>query len=237
METKFQAKFDTSSKHFWTAAALIIIGFLFLLDNFGIVDVGDIWQYWPVILIVIGFLKLKNSNFQDRQSAFLLIGVGVAFLLFSTEILDRGELRNLWPLILIAIGVSMIFKHRDGNRRRNGGKISENRVDAAAIFGGMTKKIISKNFEGGNVTAVFGGVDLDFSDAELAEGESVIDVFTMFGGTEISVPKEWHVIMKGMPIFGGFEDSRRNVESDEKADKKLVIKGTVLFGGLEVKNA
>src|SRR5512132_852565 len=39
---------------------VIAVGGLFLLRNVGIVYFDDIWQYWPVILIVVGVSKLAN---------------------------------------------------------------------------------------------------------------------------------------------------------------------------------
>ena len=41
--------------------AIIAIGVLFLLDNFGF-PVGFVWHYWPVILIAIGLSKLVDSR-------------------------------------------------------------------------------------------------------------------------------------------------------------------------------
>jgi hypothetical protein len=36
---------------------LIVIGLLFFLNNFGYIS-GDIWRFWPLILVIWGIKKL-----------------------------------------------------------------------------------------------------------------------------------------------------------------------------------
>jgi hypothetical protein len=57
----------------------------------------------------------------------------------------------------------------------------------------------------------------------------------MFGGVELKVPEGWNVVIRGFPIFGGFD----NVTAKEQVGPEapvLTINATVLFGGLEVKH-
>jgi predicted membrane protein len=224
----------------WLAITLIAIGTLFLLDNLGVVDIGTFWEYWPVILIAVGIAKLVGSGYRDRGSAFTLISIGALFLLFNLNILEWGDIWLFWPVILIIIGISIIlgrYKNRSASTSADKTE-SLDRMDAVAIFGGSERIITSQNFEGGNVTAIFGGTKLDFGKAKLASGGGMLDIFTMFGGVEIYVPEDWNLVMKGVPIFGGFEDSRRKLSSEELAkNKTLIIKGLVLFGGVHIKNA
>ena len=42
------------------AALLIGLGVLFLLDNLGVPVIGQISKFWPVLLIVAGFLMLQR---------------------------------------------------------------------------------------------------------------------------------------------------------------------------------
>ena len=237
MENSSETRVHKRGPNFWLAVILIAVGILFLLDNLDVLDILAFKKFWPVILIAVGLMKLTGSNFQDKSSASVLISIGLLFLLLNLNILSRGDIRQFWPLILILIGVSMIFKHRTRSAG-DGSKHSENRIDIVAIFGGNSKIITSDHFEGGNVTALFGGAKLDFGQAKLAEGENVLDVFAMFGGAEIRIPKDWNVQIKGVPIFGGFEDGRHSIPAEEKTKgRTLVIKGFVMFGGLELKDA
>ncbi len=105
-----------------------------------------------------------------------------------------------------------------------------------AIFGGGHKVIITENFSGGNITAIFGGSEIDLSNCKLAEGENVIDVLLMFGGTSIFVPKEWNINVNVTPLFGGFSNKwRRNFSGPFDTTHTLVIKGVAIFGGGEIK--
>ena len=76
------------------------------------------------------------------------------------------------------------------------------------------------------------------ANAYLAEGRNEIDVFVMFGGTEIRVPADWSVQVEVFSLLGGFSDKRRStVQVVPDPGKVLVIKGFVMFGGGEVKLA
>lgn len=248
-------------QNYLLAIGLIVLGFLFLLDNFDIIDVSDVWHLWPLILIAVGMLRLRtpiqhakdevdhnkstcdyccNAYHHDRNSGMMFIAVGTLLLLLNLDYLDWGDVWQFWPLILICIGCSIIYKYyKYGSEpRKKTPNTFENRIDAVAIFSGNEKIVTSDNFVGGTITTLFGGTEIDLRNVKLSDGENVIDVFTMFGGTEIKVPQDWNVIIKGLPIFGGFEDSRAVVTTGLKPnDQTLILKGFVMFGGLEIKNA
>jgi predicted membrane protein len=227
--------------HTWLAFVLIGVGLLFLIDNLGFIEIDNFWRLWPVILIVIGIGKIKTADPRERSTGTILLTIGGVFLLVNFGVLPWDLIWRLWPVALILIGISFLLRRRRTSDAETD-TYSEDTLDAVAIFGGSERKINSGNFQGGHVTAIFGGVELDFSNARLAPGNNTIDIFTMFGGTEIRVPLDWNVQMKGMPIFGGFEDSRAspvNVQEGEISvkDRTLTIKGLVLFGGIEIKSA
>jgi hypothetical protein len=52
------------NKEMWGGAALVVIGCLFLLDNFGLFDLNWFGRFWPVLLIVAGIWLLKR--YQER---------------------------------------------------------------------------------------------------------------------------------------------------------------------------
>lgn len=225
--------------NFWLSIGLILLGLYLLLKNLGFIYWGDIWDYWPLIFVIIGLVKLYSSNFRELYSAALWIGVGLLLFLLIRDYLDFSDIFQFWPVILILIGIRIVWTHylRSTRRERVEGSFTQNRLDAVVIFGGREMQIVSENFEGGNITTIFGGVEIDFSGSRLAPGNNVLDVFVMFGGAELRVPRNWNVVLKGMPIFGGFEDARKQVAVDELSPENLlIIKGLVLFGGLEVKN-
>jgi Cell wall-active antibiotics response 4TMS YvqF len=101
------------------------------------------------------------------------------------------------------------------------------------IMGGVKRTNLSKDFRGGEATAVMGGIDIDLRQAVMDQSEAVLDVSSVMGGVKIRVPEEWTVVSRVSSIMGGFDDNTRHPENQ---DHRLVLKGTVLMGGLKVTN-
>ncbi len=226
---------------------LIVLGGLFLLDNYGIIyfSLPSFLFHWEYILISIGLFILATSN--NKTAGIILIAIGV-FNLFP----------EFWPLILVGLGIYIILKRNnakpnlsasrnmaEGETQNNftsessdtsSGNSLQDSIDDVSIFGGGTKNFSSKNFTGGKMTAIFGGSDVHLENCTLAHGRNELDLFVMFGGYEIFVPQDWNVVVDVIPIFGGFSDKRmKDPNRVYEDDKILVIKGMVLFGGGEVK--
>ena len=108
-------------------------------------------------------------------------------------------------------------------------------IDTTSIFGSTKKNILSKNFVGGDITNIFGGTELNLTQADI-QGKAVIDITTIFGGAELFVPSHWTVKSEIVTIFGGVEDKRSISTIPDTADKVLILKGTVIFGGIDIKN-
>lgn len=224
---------------FWFSIILIVVGIFLLLDNLNIFYIDGLWDYWPLILVAVGIYRLLSSGFRDIYSSILFILGGFLLFLLTTDVIYFRDIWRFWPLILILIGARIIYnKVILTDEKRKGITVSDDRIDHVAIFGGKEKRVASDNFQGGNITAIFGGVELYFENAKLAEGSNVLDILVMFGGTEIYVPRDWMIVTKGLPIFGGFEDARKNPPKPDASTKgTLIVKGLVLFGGLEIKDA
>jgi len=90
---------------------------------------------------------------------------------------------------------------------------------------------MTKNFRGGEITAFFGGGEIDLSRGEL-EGVATIDLTITMGGVKLLIPRTWQVLNEVGVIFGGIDD--RRVEAEPNTNKVLILTGTCLFGGLEI---
>ncbi len=233
-------------KRIIAGAILIIAGGLLFLETFNLVDFS-LRQYifsWKTLLIGIGVVLLATH--ERRTTAYVLIGLGIAFWLPSFIDYNIRFSQVFWPLILIGVGVVILT--RRGKYKRNhvkGPKGSINTpinetdmdyLDDISILGGGNKVIQSQDFKGGRITAIFGGSEFDFKDTKMSEEGCVIDVFTMFGGSKLIVPQDWQVKSDVLSLFGGFGDKRTIRPSDIDQSKTLLIKGFVMFGGIEVKN-
>ncbi|SNS47949.1 hypothetical protein SAMN05421640_0320 [Ekhidna lutea] len=205
---------------------LILIGSVFLLDNLGYdIDIPYYLFSWPAIFVVIGVINLLSGN---GRASLIFFGLAGVFYLHHYDIIRIGE---LWPIVLIIIGLSFIFRRK--GVPRSGSESSDDYFDEIAIFGGSEKKFVSKNLQGGKITNIFGGSDIDLRGSTPVDG-AVIEVFTMFGGCDLKLPAEWNVKVDTTAIFGGFSDARTNVDPDAKVTVHL--KGFTMFGGGEIKN-
>ena len=227
-------QYKGSSQNTWVGILLVVVGLLFLMDTLDILNVGSTFaHWWPLILILIGFAKLKG---QDKAKGTIFFIVGVVFLSATLNIINWGNIFRFWPLILIAIGAVMILKRKDellGERVSSGG-VSGDFIRANAIFGGAERIVTSQNLKGGDVMALFGGVDLDLRQARVSPEGCNFTLTALFGGVEVIVPPDWNVSDSGMPIFGGIEN--KTAAGGEKTGGKAHFTCTVAFGGIEIKN-
>jgi len=218
---------------------IILLGLVFLLNqlNFIPYHVADVIFSWPMIIIAFGAYNLLFT--QSRTFGFILLIVGGFFLLPEIIDLPYNFRRSFWPVLLILVGLFIIF--RSGLIRKQGefntpedGNMDY--IDEVNIFSGSEKKIAIKNFRGGRLTSIFGGSEIDLTGSELAEGNNVIEVFFMFGGSSFILPADWSVTNKVTSILGGFSEKGNPVITDSaKSNKTLTITGFVMFGGGEIK--
>jgi predicted membrane protein len=99
---------------------------------------------------------------------------------------------------------------------------------------GIKRQGSAVNFRSADLAAFMGGVDLDLRNAKMTEAEGVIDVFAFWGGIDIRVPKDWSIESKVLPLLGGYEENLE--QTVREGSPRLVIRGTVVMGGVEVKN-
>jgi hypothetical protein len=143
-----------------------------------------------------------------------------------------------WPSIFIIIGVIFIFSKRHGwNSIASTGVIGDDYIDYVNVFSGGERQIVSENFRGGRISAVFGGMELDLTKAKLAQGINEIEIACVFGGATLIVPDDWNISISVTPVLGGFSDSRKLIPGRTvDTTRQLVIKGAVVFGGGEIKS-
>ena len=115
------------------------------------------------------------------------------------------------------------------------GTASSDQLNEVAVFGGIRKRIDSQNFEGGEIRAVFGGIELDLRPAVIVKDEIEIEADAVFGGIDITVPETWRVILEGQGVFGGYDDKTSHASADA-GRPRVLITGNAVFGGVTVKN-
>lgn len=236
---------------------ILIAGILLLVRQLGYFV--PVWIFtWPMLLIIIGLASGIKHKFKSVGWVFM-VAIGSLFLADKIEpgfqITQYG-----WPVLIIFIGIWLIFGRsrnhtcgpRGGNRRKRweqrfrestsvdpetnaAAPKGDDYLDTVSVFGGVTKRIFSKDFKGGDVVNIFGGSEIDFTQADI-HGRVTMDVTQIFGGTKIIVPANWQVISDLAAIFGGIDDKRNVSASVANTDKILVLKGTSIFAGIEIRS-
>jgi predicted membrane protein len=237
---------------------LLGLGFILLLRTLDIFFIPSWIFSWPVFLILIGVFIGSRQGY-DRPSAFMPIAIGALFL--SNKIIPGMELsRFFWPFLIIGLGTWLVFGRKKGvlsedftnwdkrvdpenkdnhftgeaHEQTASGPLTEDKIESVSIFGGVKKNIVSKDFKGGEIVNFFGGCEINLMQADI-KGRVKIEVVQVFGGTKIIVPANWTIHSEMVAIFGGIED-KRPPQLNAIPDKILVIEGTSIFGGIDIKS-
>ena len=233
---------------------LATAGVLFLLKQFKVIEFD--FHIWPLFLIAGGVINGMKKGF-SRPTPLILITMGVAFMIPDFTIAGVPSDKLLWPVLLILTGLFIAFrpkkkygildadknkfaKHFDiNNPENNSGQNNQdqNFVNIEAYFGGRKEIITSKQFSGCTATAICGGAEINLMQADNINQPMVIDLRVVFGGIEIIVPSHWEIINEVDVLFAGIEDKRNlRTASEIGESKKLLLRGSVTFGGLELKS-
>lgn len=222
-------------------AFIVCIGALALLDNLHIFNTRDLLQFWPTVFVLAGAIKLSQAN---TRSGYIvgggLIAAGSIMILNRLGIVSI-RMRDWWPVLLIAAGLLVIFKDKTAaifqgfNRNptpQNNAASNDSLLDIVAVMSGHQGNIASADFRGGAITAIMGGVELDLRNAVI-QTEAVLNVTAFWGGIVLKIPADWTVVNNGFAFLGGIDDSSVPTMN---ASKRLILTGTAVMGGVEIKN-
>lgn len=96
--------------------ALITIGAVFLLREFGVVpDVG----LWTLVWLALGSWLLLGTLAGNRRGWFwplTLLLIGTFMLLRDLEVIKRDF--SIWPVVIIALGFSMVLEASSWGRSK-----------------------------------------------------------------------------------------------------------------------
>lgn len=230
--------YQGSSNKVLIGVVLVLAGLFLILRNTGIFPdfIDNVVFSWPMLLVTIGLVLTLSSA--EKTAGIIVMAVG-GFFMIPLVFRETFHMYNMfWPAIFIIVGILFIVSRRKGFAGGSSkGMTGDDYIDYVNIFSGGDRQVVSQNFRGGKISAVFGGTELDLTKARLAPGRNEIEIACVFGGATIIVPDTWFVTIEVTPILGGFSDSRkltpgRTVDSTSQ----LVIKGAVVFGGGEVKS-
>ena len=215
----------------WLAA----VGILFTLDNVGILDADDWLRFWPVLLVALGAgLLISASTPGELTWGIVWMVLGGGLLLERLDILPVA-IWDFWPLALVVVGFLLVLRGVRPRPAAAAGTDESSTVHAFAMMSGVNRKVASLGFEGGSLTAVMGGIEVDLRNARMVRDQAAIDCFAMWAGIEITVPPGWTVVPRVWPLMGGFED-KTTPPAPEDSTGELVVTGWAIMGGIVVTN-
>jgi len=212
-------------RHFYNSIILISLGVFFIIpeigkvpNNFiGMVPPNFVHIYWPVLLIVAGVLMLIRWIFPRKRR----------YKIFESEFADRAKYYH------------NRYHHHSTKRCGENKRYAENGfIDKNSMFESGEHIVLDPEFKGGTVNTAFGETKLDLRKTNLAEERTEIEINVAFGSVIIFVPEDWTVQLNVNSMFGAFQDKRlvKNSDTNTNSSKILVIYGSILFGGGELRN-
>lgn len=226
-----------STKFLW-GAILIILGVYSAASRLWGLDF-NIWSWWSLIIL----LPCVSSLFTEgpRFGNLFGIGVGLIFLPPIHGIVDFGTVRMLFlPVILILCGISLIFKEplqkniaKIKKEKPKPSQFTSSQIEYSAIFSAQNVRYPNEVFEGADLDAIFGGIELDLRNAVVTK-DILVKCTAVFGGIEIWMPSNVNVKVTSIPIFGGASNKCNNAMYQPDAPT-IYVDATCMFGGVEVK--
>ncbi len=224
------------------AAGALLLGF-----NTGWLPIAykPIFFSWQMLLISIGLINLFSR--ESWMFGFILIVVGSFFIIPLLCIFPYNYVNSFWPALLIVAGILIIFRRRSAHHHHHRWEkwhrhyqqqetvTGSEFMNEENIFSGSKKKF-NGEFKGGRISNVFGGLELDLTQATLPEGKTELVIECVFGGVTLIVPADWTVQLKTSSVMGGFVDKRSNIRTMTDTTRELIIKGSAIFGGGEIKS-
>lgn len=213
---------------FAVGTALVAIGLVFALDAAGVTDAGPVVaRWWPLVLVVLGATQIAL----ERRASFpatALVVIGLFALAGTTGALE-GRLWSLaWPGALILVGAWLAFG------RRRPAAVRAARVTRLAVLTTSNLAVKSKGFRSADLTAVLGGVRCDLTKAELHPSGARVSATAVLGSVVVIVPEGWRVRVRGLPVFGGWDDTTSREVAPGAPE--LEVRAVVVLGGVEARH-
>jgi hypothetical protein len=232
-----RSKDRTQSSNVLIGFVLIGVGAVLLLKNYGVFSTREVMSYWPLLPIIWGVLAIGRSRSTfTYMIGGLAIGLGTLKLLDNLDIIEISS-KLYPPILMISLGVAFLVFNLKGDEIRKDTDLSVlPTIHPMAIFGAIQQRVDSQEFEGGEVLALFGGVELDFRKAKLKSKTAMIEANAVFGGCQLKIPESWVVEVRGTAVFGGYENKTLAPRPEDGSAPTLIVTGNAVFGGVSIEN-
>jgi predicted membrane protein len=200
---------------------LMALGLAFGLDNLGLIDAGRFVRFWPLLLVVLGLVKLSTPG-QGSGGVFWLI-VGSGLLLHTLHVM---AIWRLWPFVFVLVGAQMAYRALSGEGRPR----RRERWMAPDDSSGVTEGVAGADPDA-PAAAIDGEADAD-SDTDADADGSTINAMAFLGGVERTVRSSNFKGGSLMAFMGGCEIDLREASM---AAGSASLDVTAFWGGIELK--
>ncbi len=222
---------------FIVAACLVIVNQLGYLTEFNIFTLIA-----SIFLIAIIIQSATHLNFAGILFPFAILGI-----IFAKPL----GIENLvpWPILIAAlfgtIGLSLIFSksikdihsHHISENECNKEHFDqiidspdESTVSCKVNFGSAIKYVNTQNFKKGFFDCSFGAMKVYFDNANIEENSAEIYLDVSFGGVELYIPKDWHLIDNISTSLAGIDYEGKSSVST----KNVTLNGKISFSGVTI---
>src|SRR5438445_3028225 len=91
---------------------IVFVGVALLLDHLGVVSIGGLWRFWPMILVLAGIVNILDEC--RRMWGVILLAAGILLQLGEFNLV-KVTWALLWPVAVISVGLMLMW---DRSRRR-----------------------------------------------------------------------------------------------------------------------
>jgi predicted membrane protein len=228
-----------SSPRLILGVIVIVMGISMLADNLGWFSARYVLKIlWPIALMGIGLSMVRDVTPRRRAWGLVIIIIGLWNLLQNFGWVHADLWHVLFPGILLFVGGTLVWRAHRGETNCTDpiphGEEPAEFVRTVALMSFSEIRPVSRPFRGGDLSAIMGGVRIDLRDARMEGDVATLDLFGFWGGIEIYLPPEWTVSSRVTTFLGGFFDARR--PTSVIPTKTLIVRGTNVMSGIEVKN-
>jgi predicted membrane protein len=212
---------------------IIGLGVMALASTLGLMeDHHPMRFFWSLVFLSIGLsLLVDRTDTSRRNWGWIWLGIGAWTFAHQMHWVSVGFWQIVFPIILLFVGARLVTRSMSPPKEGPG---DTNQLRIFACMSGHETRSFNNPFKDGEATAILGGVKLDFMQTQMDGDQATLDVTVVMGGIEIYAPPDWNVNIQALPLLGAAIDKRR--PSTVVPTKTLTIRGTILMGGLEIKN-
>ncbi|MFA5712901.1 MAG: LiaF domain-containing protein [Bacteroidales bacterium] len=224
------------------ALLFIVVGVVVLGGNLGLFSpyLIKVLFSWQMLFLLLGLYAIRKGNL---TTGAVLILAGVLFILPRLFTLGAYWLSKWWPILIVVVGLGIIYNRKRWRHSKDGVESVnyetlyssvDGFINSDLSFGSVSHKVGDQYFKGAKVKNNFGETIIDLRETSLESNNTVIDIDCNFGSVKIYLPLNWSVDFRVRQFFGSSEDRRRIGIEEQEQTKRIVVRGNISFGSVEI---